>query len=280
MLGSITQDIVAAAEQLPRPGETITGARLARYPGGKGANQAFAAQRLGAQVALLACVGADAAADHAQSLLRAEGVDLSQMQIAAAEHTGVALICVSTQSGENQISVAPGANRLLQLSPVPAPRFDGVMCQLEAPLDVLRAARSYAPFLCLNAAPARDLPGDLLHTPDLLIVNETEAAFYGAALHTGPGLVALTLGADGAVLLRAGAEIARQPGFAVEVLDSTGAGDCFSAGLVVALLRGLSPAAALRYACAAGALACTTPGAQPSAPTQATLSRFLEAQGR
>lgn len=277
ILGSITQDIVATAPSLPRPGETITGAQLARYPGGKGANQAFAARRLGARVSLLACVGDDAAADHAQSLLRAEGVDLGAMQIAKQSHTGVALICVSTETGENQISVAPGANRHLRLPPLGAPQYDGVMCQLEAPLDVLAAARSYAPFLCLNAAPALALPRDLLHMPDLLIVNETEAAFYGDALRDSPGLVALTLGADGAVLMRKGVEIARQSGFAVDVVDSTGAGDCFSAALVVALLRGLGPMEALRHACAAGALACTKPGAQPSAPDEAALREFLEA---
>lgn len=278
ILGSITQDIVASAARLPRPGETITGAQLARYPGGKGANQAFAARRLGAEVSLMACVGDDAAADHAQSLLRAEGVDLSAMQICLAAQTGVALICVSTDTGENQISVAPGANRLLRIAPLAAPQFDGVMCQLEAPLDVLRAARSYAPFLCLNAAPAQALPRDLLHAPDLLIVNETEAAFYGDALHDAPGLVALTLGSDGAVLFRKGEEITRQHGFAVDVKDSTGAGDCFSAALVVAMLRGQSPAEALRFACAAGALACTKPGAQPSAPSEAALGLFLDAQ--
>lgn len=277
VLGSITQDIVASAPVLPRPGETITGASLARYPGGKGANQAFAAQRLGAHVSLIACVGADGAAPEAQALLRAQGVDLSQMQIAEGTHTGIALICVSTETGENQIAVAPGANRLLRVPPLAAPRFDGVMCQLEAPLDVLIAARSYAPFLCLNAAPALALPEDVLHSPDLLIVNETEAAFYGEALHRAPGLIALTLGEDGAVLLRGGIELARHRGFRVNVVDTTGAGDCFSAALVVALLRGEAPDAALTYACAAGALACTQAGAQPSAPGQARLHQFLSA---
>lgn len=277
ILGSITQDIVASAPALPRPGETITGASLARYPGGKGANQAFAAQRLGAAATLIACVGADGAAPEAQELLRAQGVDLSQMQIAEGAHTGIALICVSTQTGENQIAVAPGANRLLRVPPLATPQFDGVMCQLEAPLDVLEAARSYAPFLCLNAAPAAALPEALLHAPDLLIVNETEAAFYGEALHRTPGLIALTLGEDGAVLQRGGKELARHRGFRVDVVDTTGAGDCFSAALVVALMRGQAPNAALTYACAAGALACTRPGAQPSAPDHAQLHAFLRA---
>ena len=277
VLGSITQDIVASAPALPRPGETITGASLGRYPGGKGANQAFAAQRLGAHVALIACVGADGAAPEAQQLLRAQGVDLSQMQIAEGAHTGIALICVSTQTGENQIAVAPGANRLLRVPPLAIPQFDGVMCQLEAPLEVLEAARSYAPFLCLNAAPALALPEALLHAPDLLIVNETEAAFYGEALQRAPGLIALTLGEDGAVLRRGGIELARHRGFRVDVVDTTGAGDCFSAALVVALLRGEAPDDALAYACAAGALACTQPGAQPSAPDLAQLHAFLRA---
>lgn len=278
VLGSITQDIVASAPLLPRPGETITGATLARYPGGKGANQAFAAQRLGAEVALLACVGDDASAAEALALLRTEGVDLSHMQTAEGAHTGIALICVSTETGENQISVAPGANRALRVPPLNAPRFDGAMCQLEAPLEVLRAARSYAPFLCLNAAPAQALPEELLHAPDLLIVNETEADFYAEAVHRGPGLVALTLGSDGAVLLREGRELARHPGFRVEVVDTTGAGDCFSAALVVALLRGEGLEEALAFACAAGAMACTQPGAQPSAPAQRALEAFLAAR--
>jgi len=189
VIGSVNLDIVACAEKLPAPGETVTGALLARYPGGKGANQALAARRLGADVKLLARVGADAAADEALALLRRDGVDLSACAVDDTEATGVALIAVSAD-GENQIVVAPGANAaftpdLLTDDHVPA-GVDAIICQLETPPDTIaKAAENARGLFCINVAPARPLPPELLASAGLIIANETEAAFYGDALFAG-----------------------------------------------------------------------------------------------
>ena len=274
VVGSVNLDIVAAAPRLPAPGETVTGARLARFPGGKGANQALAARRLGAEVRLHAHFGADAAADEALLLLRAEGVDLSACVASLAEPTGVALIAVAPD-GENQIVVAPGANAAFTpeaLGPISA---DAVICQLEIPLAVVEKAARAPGFFCLNAAPARALSEALLARVALLVVNEAEAAFYGEGLKACGGLVAITRGAQGAALYKGGAEIARARPPKVDAVDATGAGDAFVAALTLALFEERDPAAALAFACAAGALAATRPGAQPSLPTRAEVDAIL-----
>jgi ribokinase len=281
VVGSVNLDFVARGPRLPAPGETVTGAVLARHPGGKGANQALAARRLGAEVRLVARVGRDAMADEALALLRAEGVDLGPCVVDPDAPTGVALITVD-DGGENQIVVAPGANAALGPTDVPASggratdaagrddagRDDALVAQLEVPVETVRAAAlGHAGFVCLNLAPALAVPADLLARADLVVVNETEAAHYGPALATtARTLVAVTLGARGAELWRGGQRVAVATPPKVEVVDTTGAGDCFVAALVVALLEGRSHAAALRFACAAGALATTRAGAQPSLP--------------
>lgn len=274
VVGSVNLDLVATAVRLPAPGETIGGASFARYPGGKGANQALAARRLGADVALHARVGRDAMADEALALLRAEGVDLTHCVVDAAAPTGVALINVAA-GGENQIVVAPGANATLTpdtLAPIAA---DALLCQLESPLETVQAAvRGFAGFAAVNLAPAAPIPPALVRGAALLIVNETEAAFYGDALHAAPGLVAITYGARGAALYRAGAEIARAPAPKINPVDATGAGDAFCAALTLALARNAPHAEALGFACAAGALAATRAGAQPSLPTCAEVEAF------
>ena len=275
VVGSVNLDFVATAKTLPAPGETVTGATLARHPGGKGANQALAAARLGAQVAMVARVGQDSLADEALSLLKAEGVNLSRCLIDAKASTGVALIAVDAR-GENQIVVAPGANAAFQASHLTDPIEGALICQLEIPIEtVVRAVALTAGFVCLNLAPAADIPAGLLARADLIVVNETEAAFYGPRLHYGGGLVAVTLGARGAVLSKAGERIAVAAPPKVTAVDATGAGDSFVGALVVALIEGQAPQDALTFACAAGACAATRPGAQSSLPRRVDVEALL-----
>ena len=276
VVGSVNLDFVASGASLPKAGETVTGARLARHPGGKGANQALAARRLGADVRLVAAVGNDDMAEEALKLLRAAGVDLSATQYINGETTGVALIAVSRE-GENQIIVCPGANEALDPGDVEGASIEHMMGVLEVPAATLLAAAERATgFVALNLAPAIPVPPELIARADLLIVNETEAAFYGDALH-GPGrYVAISLGAAGGELWQDGQKIASATPPPVKVVDTTGAGDTFSAALTVSLIKGKSPEDALTYAVTAGALACTKPGAQPSLPRRAEVEALLK----
>ena len=275
VVGSINLDFVAAAPQLPRAGETVTGATLARHPGGKGANQALAARRLGAEVRLIGRVGSDAMAGEATALLVTDGVDVSGVAADADAPTGVALIAVDP-SGENQIVVAAGANHAVRPGQLPQGFDEAVVLQLELPVGTVEAAVARATgFVCVNLAPAAPVSDELLRRADLLVVNETEAAFYGAALHQGGGRVVTTLGAQGAVMHRNGVEIARAAPPKVTAIDATGAGDAFVGAICVALLEGMEPEAALCFACAAGALAATRPGAQPSLPTRPEVESLI-----
>jgi ribokinase len=272
IVGSINLDLVASADHLPAPGETVTGATFGQYAGGKGANMALAAQRLGATVELIARVGKDAFAEGALALLKAGGVNLDGVTEDEEAPTGVALIGVDAK-GENQIIVASGANGHLDAGAGPC---DAVLCQLEVPVPaVMEAAKIETGLFAVNLAPALPVPAELLERADLLIVNEVEAAYYGEALHRGGGLVALTLGGEGAVLYRAGEEVARMPAYAVPVIDTTGAGDTFCGALVVALAEGMEEGAALRFASAAAALAVMKPGAQPAIPVRKDVEAFL-----
>jgi ribokinase len=265
VVGSANTDLVARCERLPRPGETLTDAVFERLPGGKGANQAVAAARLGARVRFVGQIGRD---DLVLRSLEREGVDVSGV-IRDEGETGVALILVAAD-GENVIVVAPGANRRLAAASVEVGEADAVISQLEVPIEVVVAAAAKARFFCLNAAPARGpLPQSL--DPDLLVVNSYEHERLGDRR----GLVALTLGADGAVLLDGGEEVARARPPSVRAVDGTAAGDAFCAALVVALLSGQDRAGALRRACAAGALAASRHGAQPSLPTAAEVDALL-----
>ena len=275
VVGSVNLDLVATAARLPAPGETVTGATLARHPGGKGANQALAARRLGARVRLVARVGEDAMADEALALLREEGVDLGGCRADPAFSTGVALIAVSTQ-GENQIVVAPGANAALSPEHLGPPAAGALICQLEVPVETVAAAAALATGpVCINLAPALHVPDDLLRRADLLVANEAEAAAYGNRLHGWGALVAVTRGAAGATLFRGGEPLASAAPPRVEAVDTTGAGDAFVAALTVALLEGRPHAEALAFACAAGALAATRAGAQPSLPRRAEVDALL-----
>lgn len=269
VVGSVNLDIVVTVDRLPVAGETVSGGTLSQFPGGKGANQALAASRLGAEVTLVACVGDDANADEALALLKAGGVDLSACRRDESEATGVALIAVSSD-GENQIVVVPGANR----APAPAefvvPNAEALICQLEVPLATLqRATEVFSGFISINLAPALDVPVDLFDRADLIVVNETEAEFYGDKLNAFDGLLAITYGGKGAVLKKHGADVARSRPPAVQVVDTTGAGDTFTAALTLAIIEGLEYQGALDFACAAGAAATTKAGAQPSLPSRA-----------
>jgi ribokinase len=272
VIGSVNLDIVARVARLPAPGETVTGAKLHRFPGGKGANQALAAQRLGADVSLVARVGDDAAADEALALLRAGGVDLSACVAIPDVATGTALIAVAP-SGENQIVVAPGANRYLLPDQLEVPDSDAVICQLEVPVEtVVSVAKAYKGFFCVNLAPAMEIDVAVLQRADLVVVNETESDWYGASLSACTGLVATTRGAGVASLERDGKVVAEARPTATEAIDATGAGDTFTAALTVALIEGQAPEEALQFACAAGAVAVTKMGAQPSLPMRSEVA--------
>ena len=264
VVGSVNLDLVARVERLPRPGETLTATAYERIAGGKGANQALAAARLGADVRFVGCVGRDAYADEALANLGALRLDVFDVDAP----TGVAMILVD-DDGENEIVVVPGANAEL---PRLADRWEvsgAVLCQLEVPDAALEHARAGADWLCVNAAPARPLPVGA----DLVVANRYELDAIGAQA----GLVALTLGSDGALLLEDGEEVARAAAPSVDAVDGTAAGDAFTACLVVSLLEGRARGDALRRACAAGAVAASRFGAQPSLPTADEVDAILRA---
>jgi ribokinase len=267
VVGSANIDFVARCARLPRPGETVSEATFERIPGGKGANQAVAAARLGAQVRFVGRVGADRLVLDS---LEQDGVDVSAVRTDDGE-SGVALILVD-DAGDNVIVVAPGANARLIAEDVVVGETDAVLCQLEIPIEAVAAAAEQAPFFCLNAAPAGAVPSDLLARADLVVVNRYELD----ALSETPRLMALTLGAEGAVLLERGREVARAVPPKVEVVDGTAAGDAFCAALLVYLLTGLEREESLRRACVAGALAVSRLGAQPSLPTAVEVERGLQ----
>ena len=263
VVGSVNLDLVARCHRLPRPGETVTDATLTRVPGGKGANQAVACARLGAEVTLVAAVGSDAVAEEALATLREAGVKLELQQLDLS--TGVALIVVD-DAGENTITVAPGANAALGAYELGA--ADAVLVQLEVPdAAVISAWEQCTGVFCLNAAPARAVAVD----PDITVVNRYELE----TLTRRDGLVAVTLGAEGAILLEDGEEVARATPPAVDAVDGTAAGDAFTACLLVSLLEEREVDDALRRACAAGALAASRAGAQPSLPTAAEIDAIL-----
>jgi ribokinase len=239
----------------------LSGATLERVPGGKGANQAVAAARLGANVRMVGCVGVDPNTDEALAGLRAAGARLDVREVDAP--TGVAIILVA-DDGENVIVVVPGANAYVDGFTVEG----NVLCQLEIPDEAIRGARAQARWLCVNAAPARPLVVEA----DLVVANRYEAEVVGKQ-----PLMAVTMGEEGAVLLEHGKEIARARPPRVDAVDGTGAGDAFTSCLVVSFLEGREPDEALSRACAAGAIAASRFGAQPSLPTADEVDAILRA---
>lgn len=286
--GSANLDFVVRAHAIPSPGETVLGREFRTFPGGKGANQAVAAARAGgADVRMLLALGDDPAARVLEDSLHDAGVAL-EIRRQASSPTGVAFICIS-DSAENAITVAPGANDALL--PGDLPTLEGVshlLLQLETPVETVTAyaerARTAGVVVVLNAAPARTLPRRLLDAVDILIVNEGELALLAGeqgtladAMHRlDARCVVVTLGDSGCIALDAG-EFFLQPAFPVDAIDTTAAGDTFCGSLVAVLSRGESLASALREAGAASALACTGLGAQSSIPARDAVRILLEA---
>jgi ribokinase len=285
VLGSVNADLVLRCTALPLPGETVHGRDFRTLPGGKGANQAIAAARLGASVAFIGCVGDDDFGRTAQFVLAGEGVDTSHLHVVAGTATGVAMILVD-DAGQNSIALAAGANAALTTDHVDAaaPLFEGAalfVCQLESPLDVVRhaigRARAAGVPVLLNPAPAQALPAALLADVDVLVPNETEAALLvgsdldptaaAARLRAlGPATVLLTLGADGLQVDTDGL-VQRVPAPATgPVVDTTGAGDTFIGAFAAARVEGASVAAAAAFAQKAAALSVTRPGAVGGMP--------------
>ena len=287
--GSANLDFVVRAHHIPGPGETVLGRAFETFPGGKGANQAVAAARAGGvPTQLLAAMGDDAFAQPIEASLRQAKVELSIVR-APDQPTGTAFICVSDDA-ENAITVAPGANLCLQAQHLPS--LQGVshlLMQLEIPLATVtayaQAARTQGVAVVLNAAPVQPLPPALLALIDILVVNEGEmAALTGVNTTVAHGLerlsvptVVVTLGRRGCCA-RSQGQFLLQPGFAVEPVDTTAAGDTFCGSLVAALSQGADLQQAMREACAAGALACTRLGAQASIPQAAEVTGFLAQQ--
>ncbi len=297
VVGSANVDFTVAVERLPRPGETVTEGTLLVARGGKGANQAVAARRLGADVRLIACVGDDASGREIREALAGEGIGVEALATTAAAATGTALIVVDAQGG-NQIAVAPGANRALAVADVDRREADFawaevVVCSLEVPLDTARRAlehaRRHGAVTVLNPAPFPDRGLDFLALASWLTPNEHEAARLcglpvpdvdGAARASaairalGAARVAITLGALGTLADTPEGRV-HTPAFAVTAIDTTGAGDAFNGALAVALAERAPLPAALRFANAAGALACTRRGAQPAMPRRAEVEGLL-----
>ncbi|GAA4467150.1 ribokinase [Phytohabitans houttuyneae] len=283
VVGSANLDLVVTAPALPRPGETVLGGEFTTVPGGKGANQAVAAARAGGRVSFVGAVGDDDFARPQRDNLVAADVDVSRLRTVPGP-SGVALIAVD-QHAENLIVVAPGANAALAgLSPedrAEVARADVLLCQLEIPVETVAeaaaTARANGTVVVLNAAPARTLPAAVLSTVDLLVVNEGEAevlagrpAEPGDLLDLVPRVV-MTLGARGAAYADRDGLRLDVAAPAVTAVDTTAAGDAFTGALAVAWAEGRPVEEAVRWACAAGAVCATRPGASSSLPTRAEI---------
>ena len=277
VVGSINLDIIATTDRLPTAGETIGGGVLQQQPGGKGANQAVAAARLGGSARMVGAVGDDAQGRLMVESLSGAGVDTTDVAVLDGGATGTALIVVD-RDGENQIVVCPGANSGFSLEGVDFSAEETVLCQLEVGLPlVLEAARRSTGFFVLNAAPAMDLPAELLERCDLVIVNESEYQLIPALADA--KLVAVTYGRDGSALFERGRRVAEAPGLAVPVANTVGAGDAFCAALVLAIRAGLPYDHALAVANAVGADAVGDPSSQPAlAPLEEYIARATQVE--
>jgi len=288
VVGSINMDLVVRTARLPEAGETVPGRSFATVPGGKGANQAVAAARLGAPTAMIGCVGDDAFGQELRRALAADGIDCRGVRAVVGVPTGVALIEVD-DAGRNHIVVVPGGNGQLSTADLQAhdavlAAASAVVLQLEVPLPTVISAaaraRALGKLVILNPAPAQPLPPELLRSADYLVPNELEAsALAGVKVDSpaaaadaaqrlraqGPRNVIVTLGAAGVLSATAG-EVRHHPATAVKAVDSTAAGDTFIGGLCAALVEGRSLDAAIAFAQAAAAISVTRPGAQTSIP--------------
>ncbi|WP_371973850.1 ribokinase [Lelliottia nimipressuralis] len=300
VLGSINADHILNLDAFPTPGETVTGNQYQVAFGGKGANQAVAAGRSGANIAFIACTGDDDTGERVRKQLESDHIDISPVSVVGGESTGVALIFVNAE-GENVIGIHAGANAALTIERVEAQRVlissaEALLMQLESPVESVLAAAKIAhenhTTVVLNPAPARLLSDELLALVDIITPNETEAekltgirvendddaARAAQALHDkGIGTVIITLGSRG-VWASVNGEGRRVPGFKVKAIDTIAAGDTFNGALVTALLEGGSLDNAIRFAHAAAAIAVTRKGAQPSVPWRKEIDEFLSQQ--
>jgi ribokinase len=300
VVGSINLDLVVGADRLPLAGETITGNTFATFHGGKGANQAVAAAKLGYPVAMVGCVGTDNFGIQLRGALESAGVDVSQVNTVD-ESSGTALITIGSH-GENSIVVVPGANArvtpaVLEKAAPMLERAGMILAQLEIPLETVeylaQLAEKHRIPLMLDPAPARDLPESLLRRITWITPNETEAhalLAHGTEgrdatsehaarrfLDRGVKNVILKLGSRGCLIAQPNREELLVPAFSVTAVDSTAAGDAFNGGFAVALMRGLDVSRSAVFASAVAAISVTRPGAQPSMPTADEVNCFLEA---
>lgn len=295
VVGSLNHDLTVVTRRHPRPGETVLGSRHYSDNGGKGANQAVAAARLGGVVAMVGRVGDDIYGNRLRDALGAEGVDIDGIGVDTGASTGMAVITIDAEA-ENTIVVSAGANATLRREHIKVnqERIAGariVLTQLEVPIEAVTAtARFVEGIFCLNPAPATALPRDLLARVDVIIPNRSELGLLAGVdepdsiqeviAATGKldtkAAVVVTLGAEGALLVRQ-REAARFPPPDVEPVDTTGAGDAFCGAIAESLSRDLSLEDSVRRGVVAGALATTVPGAQASLPTADQIERFLHA---
>ena len=301
VLGSINADHILNLTHFPRPGETVIGKQYQIAFGGKGANQAVAAGRAGADIAFIACVGADDIGERIRQQLQQDRIDTAPVETVADEATGVAMIFVNGE-GENNIGIYSGANAALTPACVDRhqqviAQAEALLMQLESPLESVLAAakiaRANATQVILNPAPATHLSDELLALIDIITPNETEAeiltgiavksdedaARAAQALHDkGIHTVLITLGRRGVWLSEQGNGV-RIPGFSVQAIDTIAAGDTFNGAFITARLEGVAMHDAVRFAHAAAAIAVTRPGAQPSVPWRTEIDIFLQQQG-
>jgi ribokinase len=299
VVGSINMDLVVRVPQMPVPGETVLGDAFQTFPGGKGANQAVGAARLGGQVTMVGKVGEDGFGSELRASMAADGINLEHVTVDPSVSTGIAMITVD-ETGQNSIVVASGAN--MALTPKDVTRawgqlesVDVVVLQLEIPaacnLQAARLGKEMGAKVILNPAPARPLSAELLQLVDVIVPNEKETSLLtglpvdtlaqveAAAqvlLKLGVGSVVLTLGSRGALVLEASGAVSRLESHSVEVVDTTAAGDAFVAGLSVRLAQGASLAEAAVFGNASGALAVSRMGAQPSLPTREEALRLVD----
>ncbi|MEN4013904.1 MAG: ribokinase [Bellilinea sp.] len=300
-VGSLNMDLVVHMPAIPKPGETLLGGVFRTFPGGKGANQAVAAARLGGRVSMVGCVGGDTFGRELRNVLELEDINTTFIKIDPDQATGVALIIVDAH-GNNSIAVASGANFSLTAGDIQSAwqnlaAVDWLVMPLETPPETISTAVTLAKQsgagIILNPAPARELEAGLLSKIDVFVPNEHETAFYTGItpvddesadraalrlLQFGVRNAVLTLGSRGALVVEATGDQPKRtmiPAFEVPVVDTTAAGDAFVGGLVVALSEGRSLVQAARFASAAAALSVTQPGAQPSLPARQAVDRFL-----
>ncbi|TCM92888.1 ribokinase [Paenibacillus sp. BK033] len=301
VIGSLNMDIVVETNAYPQVGETITGQRVRFIPGGKGANQAVAGARLGADTVMIGAVGDDAFGEELLGSLRKDGVDIAGVKRVKGTASGIASIYVA--EGDNSIVVVPGANGLVEPADIDRnedklKEADLVLLQLEIPVQTVlyaaRKAKALGKLVVLNPAPAQQLPEELFGLVDYFTPNRTELSGYANRSADGESLepairrmmelgaahVVTTLGASGSAYLDGEGKLVRINGYKMPVVDTTGAGDCYNAALAVALASGRDLRDAVDYASMASALAVTKFGAQTGMPTEEEVARFAKEQGK